>query len=240
MKAFFAALLAGILIGAGAIYVAQRTGRVDISSSGTTETTATTRPANDEESTTTTDPAVDPAVALWPDPGSDKRFDSPEEVARDFASNFIGFEEVVVGSFQAGDPSSGEVPVQPRTNGPITRILVRQLVPGSWWATGAATDDIRLDSPEPGVVVRSPLRLTGAARAFEGNVQVDVRADGASKPVGNGFVTGGGDQLLPFGGSVEFDEAAARPAEYGALLLMEIGGEDGNFVNKATVIRVRF
>ena len=236
----FVALLVGVLIGAAAVFAADRTGVIELSSSDTTSTTETTNTTTADESTTTTDPAVDPTAALWPDPGSDKRFDSPEEVARDFASNFIGFEEVVVGSFQAGDPSSGEVPVQPRANGPITRILVRQLVPGSWWATGAATDDIRLDSPEPGAVVRSPLRLTGAARAFEGNVQVEVRADGASKPVGNGFVTGGGDQLLPFGGSVEFDEEAARPAEYGALVLMELGGEEGNFVNKATVIRVKF
>ncbi len=236
----FVALLVGVLIGATAIFAADRTGVIEVSSSDPTETTETTSTTAADESTTTTDPAVDPAAALWPDPGSEKRFDSPEEVARDFASNFVGFEEVVVGSFQAGDPSSGEVPVQPRSNGPITRILVRQLVPGSWWATGAATDDIRLDSPEPGVLVRSPLRLTGAARAFEGNVQVEVRADGASKPVGNGFVTGGGDELRTFGGSVEFDEAAARPAEYGALLLMEIGAEDGNAVNKATVIRVRF
>lgn len=233
-------LLVGVIIGAGAIFAADRTGVIELSSSDTTAPAETTSTTEAEESTTTTDPAVDPAVALWPDPGSDKRFTSPEEVARDFASNFIGFEAVVVGSFQAGDPSSGEVPVQPRANGPITRILVRQLVPGSWWATGAATDDIRLDSPEPGSLASSPLRLTGAARAFEGNVQVDVRADGASKPVGNGFVTGGGDQVTPFEGSVRFDEDAARPAGYGALLLMEIGGEDGNFVNKATVIRVRF
>lgn len=236
----FVALLVGVLIGAVAIFAADRTGVIELSSSDATTTTETTETTVPEESTTTTDPAVDAAVALWPDPGSDKRFSSPEEVARDFASNFIGFEEAVVGAFQAGDPSSGEVPVQPRVNGPITRVLVRQLVPGSWWATGAATDDIRLDSPEPGAVVRSPLRLTGAARAFEGTVQVHVRADGASKPVGSGFVTGGGDQVSPFGGSVEFDEEAARPAEYGALVLMEVSAEDGTAVNKATVIRIRF
>jgi hypothetical protein len=233
-------LLVGVIIGAGAIFAADRTGVIELSSSDTTATTESTTSTTEAESTTTTDPAVDPAVALWPDPGSDKRFSSPEEVARDFAANFIGFEQSVVGTFQAGDPSSGEVPVQPRPNGPVTRVLVRQLVPGSWWATGAATDTIRLDSPEPGALAASPLQVRGAAQAFEGNVQVDVRADGASKPVGNGFVTGGGDQVTPFEGFVRFDEEAARPARYGALVLMEIGGEDGNFVNKATVIRIRF
>lgn len=234
-------LLVGVILGAGAIFAADRAGVIELSSSDTTNTTGSTTTTTDsDESTTTTDPAVDPAVALWPDPGSDKRFSSPEEVARDFAANFIGFEQSVVGTFQAGDPSSGEVPVQPRPNGPITRVLVRQLVPGSWWATGAVTDTIRLDSPQPGALATSPLRLAGAAQAFEGNVQVEVRADGASKPVGNGFVTGGGDQVTPFEGAVRFDEAAARPARYGALVLIEEGGEDGNFVNKATIIRIRF
>lgn len=222
------------------MFAADRTGVIDLSSSDTTPTTETTSTTAAEESTTTTtDPAVDPAVALWPNPGSDQRFSSPEEVARDFASNFIGFEEVVVGSFQAGDPSSGEVPVQPRVNGPITRILVRQLVPGSWWATGAANDDIRLDSPEPGAPVTSPIRVRGAANAFEGNVQVEVRADGASKAVGNGFVTGAQGQMGAFDEEIRYDEAAARPAKYGALVLYEGSGEDGS-VNKATVIRIRF
>lgn len=238
-----AAILVGVLIGFGLMVAGDRTGLIDLSSSDTTPTTAapttsTTEP--DETTTTTTDPGVDPAVALWPEPGSAERFSSPEEVARDFASNFIGFEEAVVGTFRAGDPSSGEVPVQPRPNGPITLVLVRQLVPGSWWATGAGTDTIRVDSPEPGALAGSPLRLTGAAQAFEGNIQVEVRTDGASKAVGNGFVTGGGDEVRPFEGAVTFDEAAARPAGYGALVLMEFGGENMGSVNKATVIRIRF
>lgn len=236
-------LLFGVIIGVGAVVAADRTGVIELSSSDTTSTTAattTTTEAEDASTTTTTDPSVDPAVALWPNPGSDKRFDSPEQVARDFASNFIGFEDAVVGSFQAGDPSSGEVPVQPRVNGPITRVLVRQLEPGAWWATGAVNEQIRIDSPDPGELARSPLRVTGAAQAFEGTVQVEVRADGASKPVGTGFVTGAQDQMGPFNELIRFDQAAATPARFGALVLLEEGGEDGNSVNKATVIRIRF
>ena len=238
----FVALLAGIVIGMGAIYAADRTGVVELSSSddSTTTTTEAENRTDDESSTTTTNQSsVDPAVALWPAPGSDERFTAPEEAARSFASNFIGFEEVVVGSFQAGDPSSGEVPVQPRANGPITRVLVRQLEPGSWWATGAVNDQIRIDSPEPGALASSPLKVTGAAQAFEGNVQVEVRADNASEPVGNGFVTGAQDQMGPFDGLIRFDEAAAKPAKYGALLLIEQDANVGH-VNKATVIRIRF
>lgn len=234
------ALLGGIVIGMGAIYAADRSGVIELSSSDdTTSTTETTRPADGSTTSTTKKSSVDPAVALWPAPGSDERFTSPEEAARSFASNFIGFEEVVVGSFQAGDPSSGEVPVQPRTNGPVTRVLVRQLEPGAWWATGAVNDQIQIDSPEPGALARSPLKVTGAAQAFEGNVQVEVRADNASKPVGNGFVTGAQDQMGPFDQLIRFDQAAASPAKYGALLLFEQDANVGH-VNKATVIRIRF
>lgn len=232
-------LLVGAIIGAGAIFAADRSGVIELSSSDTTAPAETTTTEAPETTTTTTDPAVDPAVALWPAPGSEERFTAPEEAARSFASNFIGFEDVVVGSFQAGDPSSGEVPVQPRINGPITRVLVRQLVPGAWWATGAVNDQIRIDSPEPGALAQSPLRVTGAAQAFEGNVQVEVRADGASKPVGNGFVTGAQDQMGNFEELIRFDQAAATPARYGALVLFEGDANEGD-VNKATVIRIRF
>jgi hypothetical protein len=134
------ALLAGVVIGLGAMFVADRTGVIELSA--TDDTTTTT-----EASTTTTEPApstttttaVDPAVGLWPAPGSDQRFDSPEEAARSFATEYVGMRAPVVGAFQAGDPTSGEVPVQAFAQGPISRVLVRQLVPGSWWVTGAAT-----------------------------------------------------------------------------------------------------
>ena len=240
MKAAIAVLV-GLLIGVGAIFAADRTGVINLSSDDTTTTSTTESTTTTSEATTTssTTSPVDPAVALWPPPGSGERFDSPEAVARDFASEFIGFTDVVVGSFQAGDPSSGEVPVQPRSNGPVTTILVRQLQPGEWWATGAINSDIRLDLPEPGARVTSPIRVTGAANAFEGTVQVEVRADRATKAVGNGFVTGAQGSMGSFDEEIRFDEAAARPAEYGALVLFEGSGMDGS-VNKATVIRIRF
>lgn len=239
MKAAIAVLV-GLLIGVGAIFAADRTGVINLSAEDTTTTTESTTTTTSEATTTSSTTApVDPAVALWPPPGSDQRFDNPEAVARDFASEFIGFENVVVESFRAGDPSSGEVPVRPRADGPVTNVLVRQLAPGSWWATGAINDEIRVDSPEPGARATSPLRVTGAANAFEGNVQVEVRADGASKAVGNGFVTGAQGSMGSFDEEIRFDEAAARSAEHGALVLFEGSARDGS-VHKATVIRISF
>lgn len=237
MKAL-TALLAGLLIGLGAMFAADRAGVIDLSSSDTTTTSSTTT-STTAATTSTTTAGVDPAVALWPPPGSTERFDAPEAVARDFAVDFLGFATPIVGSYQAGDPSSGEVPVQATNPGPTTQVLVRQLVQGQWWVTGAASDKIQVDAPQPGALATSPLEVRGAAHAFEGTVAVEIRADGAAAPVGRGFVTGGGDQMVPFQGSITFDEAAAKPAGYGAAVFFEESARDGEPA-KATVIRIRF
>ena len=235
------ALFAGLLIGLGGTYAAERTGVINLASDEaapptTTTSTSTTEPA---PSTTTTTAGVDPASALWPAPSSDDRFDSPEAVARDFAIDFLRIPAPSVGAFQQGDPSSGEVVVKPRDPGPTTRILVRQLQPGFWWVTGCVADNIQVNTPQPGALATSPLKVKGAAHTFEGNVQVEIRADGATKPVGTGFVTGAGDRMGPFEGEIVYDSAAAKPAAYGAVVFFEGSGEDGS-VTQATVHRLRF
>jgi hypothetical protein len=48
--------------------------------------------------------------------------------------------------------------------------------------------NVAMTSPAPGAEVRSPLRVQGRARVFEGNVQVQVR-DARGKIIGNGFTT---------------------------------------------------
>ena len=40
-----------------------------------------------------------------------------------------------------------------------------------------------LDEPRTGAVVESPLRLVGEALAFEGTVEVEIRADGEAEPI---------------------------------------------------------
>lgn len=238
MKAAIA-LFAGLLIGLGATYAADRTGVIDLSSDDSPSTTSSTSTTEPETTSTTEASSVDPAVALWPAPGSDERFDSPEAVARDFAVDFLQIPDPSVGAFQAGDPSSGEVQVQPANRGPTTTVLVRQLQPGFWWATGAFTPRIRVDTPQPGALATSPLRVSGAAHTFEGNVVVEIRADGATAPVGKGFVTGAGDQMGPFQGEIAYDSAAAQPAGYGAVIFYESSAMDGS-VTGATVHRIRF
>lgn len=183
---------------------------------------------------TTSSPAAD-ASALWPAPGTSTRFDSPEAAARSFATEYLDFEAPVVGAFQAGDARSGEVPVRPRDPGPVTTILVRQLGSGSDWSVlGAASEAIEVTSPTAGDEIDSPVQVAGRAWTFEGNVVVQVRQDGASGPIGEGFVTGGGSELLPFVGSIPF-ETPGEP--YGAVLFLDHSAQDGRLWS-ASVVRV--
>jgi hypothetical protein len=67
-------------------------------------------------------------------------------------------------------------------------------------------------------------------------VTVRVVDDTAGPPLGTGYVTGGGDELRPFEGTVGF--AAPRTAR-GALVLTSDSAMDGSPM-AASVIRVAF
>src|SRR5690606_34132299 len=122
------------------------------------------------------------------EPASGTRFDDPVAAARSFAVDFVGFPEPVVGAFLAGDSRSGEVPVQATEQGPVTTVLVRQLADdGSWWVIGSATPNIEVDAPSWLTAIDSPLHLAGRARAFEGTVNVEIRADGQKGPLVQDF-----------------------------------------------------
>ena len=143
----------------------------------------------------------------------------------------------VIGQFRQGDSRSGEVPVQPSTTGPETTALVRQLgSDNSWWVLGAATATISLTEPVWNASITSPVTLKGTAMAYEGTVETQVREDDTSKPLGEGYVTGRGDAMGPFSGSLAFTKATSK---YGAVVLYTISAKDGSVV-EASVIRVQF
>ena len=205
-------------------------------------TTTSTAPTTTERDTVTTiaaqdgdDPAV---VAVWPVASTSQRFDDPAAAAHNFAVHLAGFpEDAVVGAFRQGDSRSGEVEVRPSERGPVTTVLVRQLGDdGSWWVLGAQTENIELDDPSVGDDVSSPLTVSGRALAFEGTVEVELRADGQLEPIGGTFVTGGGDEMRPFTGEVEFP---APDVDGGVLMLLARSPEDGSVI-EATVVRVHF
>ncbi len=215
----------------------------DDGSTGAADGTTTTA-----EATTTTTPddgtatAISPdvrAFALWPDTAGDTRFDDPVDAARSFAVDLAGFTDPVLGDFQQGDSRSGEVEVRPTLDGPVSTVLVRQLVPGddSWWVIGAVNEDIVIEDPQPQSGVDHPLLVSGRARAFEGTVQVAVYADGSTEPIGEGVVTGsGGSELGPFEGEIPID---VPPGGWGALVLYTESAEDGR-VWAVSAVRIGF
>jgi hypothetical protein len=168
--------------------------------------------------------------------GSAQRFDDPVSAARSFAVDFVGMIDPVVGAYQAGDARSGEVPVQPVGNGPVSTVLVRQLEDDTWFVLGATNDDIRLDSPAAGTDIDCPVRLTGEALAFEGVVQVAVRDDVTEEPIGTGTVMGGGGPSAPFDGTVECDLSQLDDGvHHGSIVLSTEGGEDSRIWQFAAV-----
>lgn len=178
--------------------------------------------------------ALEPAV--WPWANTDSHYSEPVEAATGFATDFLGFDEPIVGEFLAGDARSGEVEIRAVENGPVTVVLVRQLADDdSWWILGAISANITVDEPQAQAEVTSPLTVSGSASTFEGTVDVQLRADGYGEPIFEGFVTGsGGAEPGPFSESFEF----TSPGETGgALVMLSLSPKDGSTM-EATVLRV--
>lgn len=240
MKRTWYAAIAVAVIGMIAAVVAITAGGDD--DDGTASSTTTTEPASTSTSvatTTTSEPAPDESEAfvLWPLRGSGTTFATPTDAARSFAIDFLEFEDPVVGAFQQGDSRSGEVPIRPRSNGPVTTVLVRQVGSDDTWSVlGSVAASIEVTSPAPGALISSPVTVTGRAHTFEGNVNVEVRQDAPRGVLGEGFVTGGGDEMRPFEGRISFETPGTR---YGAVVFLSRSAENGQ-VWEATTVRVAF
>jgi hypothetical protein len=186
--------------------------------------------------TTEVPPATDaPKPAVWPWAGTSTRYADPVDAAIGFATEFLSFDEPIVGAFQQGDSRSGEVEVRAFESGPVTVVLVRQLATDdSWWILGSVSDNIDVVEPEAGADVASPLAVSGTSSAAEGTVDVQLRADGSIAPFFEGFVTGGAIERGPFSGTFEF----TRPVGAGgALVIQTFSAEDGSLI-EASVLRI--
>ncbi len=225
--------------------VTASTSATSTSGSTTTESTTTVPSTTDSVTTAATDPTTATTApdqdtyrtAVWPWPDSATRYAEPVEAARGFAVDFVGFTDPVVGEFQQGDSRSGEVEIRPVAGGPVTVVFVRQLdADNTWWVLGSATTNLTLDEPDALSTIESPLTVTGTALAFEGHVDVTLRADGVTEPLVATFATGGGDEPRPFETTLEW---SASGADGGAVVLTTSGGEDGR-IWEAAVTRVLF
>lgn len=198
-------------------------------------TTTSARPSTTSSSSSTT-PTAETAVAVFPNPAGSLRFDDPVDAAAAFATDYVGFVSPEIGDLREVDASTGEVDVRPSGDGPVTVVSVREL-DDSWWVLGSATANIVVSEPAPLAAVTSPLALAGTSTAFEATVDVRVREDGSTMPIGEGFVMGGANGVMgPFTGSVTFDAASV---DAGAVLFTTSSMESGD-IWEATVVRVTF
>ena len=222
----------------GTIAVSETTSVVETTQPpATTDLPDTTEPATTEPSATEA-PSSPEAVrpAIWPWADTETRYGDPLEAATGFAADFLGFDDPIASEFMAGDSRSGEVEVQAFASGPVTLVFVRQLTDDdSWWILGAVSENIAIDEPDTGTEVTSPLTVSGTALAFEGTVDLELRADGNGEPIFESFVTGsGGPEPGPYSESVEFTSPGAIS---GALVMLSRSSEDGSVI-EASALRV--
>jgi hypothetical protein len=202
----------------------------------TTEPVATTEATTTDPSTTVASVPDEVRTAIWPWFETDVRYADPVEAAVGFATDSLGFVDPIASEFMAGDSRSGEVEIRSFDTGPATVVFVRQLTDDdSWWILGAASENITIDEPEALAEVTSPLTVSGTALAFEGTVDVQLRADGNGEPIFEGFVTAsGGPEMGPYSETFEF----TSPGETGgALVMLSLSSEDGSTL-EASAMRI--
>lgn len=206
----------------------------------TTSTVTSTTIVTTTSSTDTTPTTIDPELyrsAVWPWFESGVRYRDPVAAAEGFAEDLVGFDDPIYGTFQQGDARSGEVDVRPMPGGPVTVVFVRQLGDDdTWWVIGAATEEIVVDEPDALDTVSSPIRVAGKAVAFEGVIDLQLRADGSATPLVDDVITGGGIDMRPFDETFPFVPPAATA---GTLLLTTASGDDGRIMSAAAT-RVLF
>ena len=204
------------------------TGTTSTTEAPTTSTTADDNPFA---------PTTDPSQVVFPAIDSSQRFDTPETVVRAFLTQYAGFTDPSVSEFREGDNRSGEFEVTRNGSGPVSTILVRQLDDDTWGVIGAEHDGITPQKPETDDVVSSPVEVTGMGLAFEGTINVDVREQGRTESIGEGFVTAGGSPPgAPYADTIDF-KAPATPT--GAVMYREFSAEDGT-ASWVAITRVRF
>jgi hypothetical protein len=213
----------------------------DPETTGSSSTTTTVAPSSTTTTAaSTTSTTIDPDdldLAAFPDLRSGDRYDDPVSLVRAFATEVLGFDtDLRLSELQQGDARSGEVVVSPATGSLETTVAVRQLADGAWVVVAANTPTIQLETPIARTRLASPQPLIGAASAFEGNVLVQLYADGSNAPIGATNVLGRGDGVLgDFEGEIEFDDPTG--ATHGVLVLTSDSGEDGAPI-EAAVLRV--
>ncbi len=233
-------ILGGVAAVAAIIAVAALviSGGDDESTATTTTTSTTTSTTTTTAPTTTTSftQPVDPYAVAFPSPTDSRRFDAPAPAARSYATDVLGFTDLVLGELGRTEGDTAQVSVSDIDGGAETVVQVQQLE-GSWFVTGSQAQDIEVAEPAPGASLATPFQTSGTALAFEGTVDVLVLEQGTPLPRGTGFVMGSGSPPPgPFSGKIVYsppDEAVP-----GVLVYRTLSAKDGHVI-QATSFPVR-
>jgi Immunoglobulin-like domain of bacterial spore germination len=179
----------------------------------TVEPPATTAPPPGTSSTTVPPPpsSIDADQVLWPDPAGELTAD-PLDAVRGFLGQQLDISDPPLSQFRETEPGVGVVDVHARGESGQTLdrvasiVTLRRLDGEHWFVTGAHSDELDIDAPEPLATVSSPFTVSGRARGFEGtvNARVLARFDGGGVESEPATGTGGSESLEPFSAEVSF------------------------------------
>jgi hypothetical protein len=172
----------------------------------------------------------------------------PREVARSFATKYIGLE---------GDPQVSEFKGEQRAGGAhgeidifrsgedgrrldtvASTLSLRQLDDAHYfYVTSARSPEVELTAPQPRVAITSPVTVEGRGRGFEGNVVIEVRAAYATGALAKRAVSAGSMKALePFSIELKF----APPAGAGTGAIVAESGSGTTDVGGFVALPVRF
>jgi hypothetical protein len=172
-------------------------------------------------------------------------------VARSFLAAEIGMTDLVAGPFQRTTRTTGEVAFRIRHGEggslapptvPRTVVQLEQAAAG-WVVAAVHADAIEVTAPGRLAAISSPVTVTGMASAFEGTVQVAVKAagPGTGRLLGRGFVTGSGSATPgPFHGSIAFSQPSTGTGTGWIIFYEGNEASEASPVLQATAVRIRF
>jgi hypothetical protein len=184
----------------------------------------------------------------------------PQEVARQFARDYIGWQKVQLGpvtkdgSAAAGWRATVEVSPYIGEGNPPTKIGTRHVVEliglqgarePTWFVTAIRSDNIVLDAVTGGPSGPSstqPFRIRGRGLGFEGTINPQIKDDAGTVlhprkgRQSEGYVQGGSFALAPFDATLPYDPPGT-PA--GVLILTAATGLEGPAPDW-TVVRLSF
>jgi hypothetical protein len=173
-----------------------------------------------------------------------------EQAAKAAAVAFLrelGMRDPVAATYRRTGAVTAEVGLHPKAGeggrpfDKVTTLVQLHRYTNGWVPTGAkAIDAIEVAQPLPFARILSPLTVSGLSVAYEGTVHVTVTQDrrGADRVLGKGFVNGGGTELAPFKGAIDFTRPVPGIDAGWVVFSGDTGADTG--IIQATAVRVRF